>query len=295
MTPTELLLTDSRATSVGALGVRRALPTRGRRTVGAWCFVDHMGPATLSPDNLLEVAPHPHIGLQTVTWLFEGSMLHRDSLGSEQLIRPGQLNLMTSGGGIAHAEENPGVTSGALHGVQLWVALPAATKDAAPAFEHHGELPHFEHANGMGTVLVGHFNDVVSPARHDSDLVGVDLQLRRGTSTFALTSSFEHALVLTHGRVKVDGVVIEPGHLAYLGTDRSELSIESLENSRAMLLGGVPFGESIVMWWNFVARSQEEISLAYESWRKDDGRFARVDSKLARIDVGAPPWFRNER
>jgi redox-sensitive bicupin YhaK (pirin superfamily) len=121
-------ITDSRTAKVGPLTVRRALPTRGRRMVGAWCFADHMGPETLSVEKTVDIAPHPHQGLQTVTWLFSGEFLHRDSLGVEQLIRPGQLNLMTAGFGVAHSEENPSITYGQLHGIQLWVAQPDRVK-----------------------------------------------------------------------------------------------------------------------------------------------------------------------
>ena len=295
MNEPELLITDSRSALVGELSVRRALPTRGRRTVGAWCFIDHMGPATLSPDNLFGVAPHPHIGLQTVTWLLDGALVHRDSLGSEQLIRPGQLNLMTSGAGIVHSEENPGLIAGELHGAQLWVAQPASTRDGDAAFEHHSDVPRFELTNGEGVVLVGSFNDVRSPARHDSDLVGLELTLRRGENAIPLEPIFEYAMVVIRGALSTGGETIEPGHLAYFGRGRDEINLSAIEDSVALLLGGVPFEESIVMWWNFVARSQEEISSAYESWAKSDERFGRVDSKLSRIEVGAPPWFRLNR
>ena len=295
MRESELLITDSRSTRVGELNVRRALPTRGRRTVGAWCFIDHMGPATLSPDNLFGVAPHPHIGLQTVTWLFSGALVHHDSLGSEQLIRPGQLNLMTAGSGIVHSEENPGLTSGELHGAQLWVAQPSITRDATPAFEHHTELPQFEMTNGEAVVLVGTSNDVHSRAGHDSDLVGLELTFRRGDNVIPLEPSFEYAMVVIRGKVNVEGEWVEPGHLAYFGLGRDEINFSTTEDATALLLGGVPFDETIVMWWNFVARSQEEISSAYESWAKSDERFGPVDSKLSRIEVGAPPWFRLNR
>jgi hypothetical protein len=263
--------------------------------VGAWCFIDHLGPASYSPENPYDVAPHPHIGLQTVTWLFDGQILHRDSLGSEQMIRPGQLNLMTSGEGIAHSEENPGVTSGQLHGVQLWVASPSTTRHGASAFEHHSELPKFDMAHGEGTVLVGRVGDVSSTARHDSDLVGVQLELARGTSVVALERHFEYAVVVTRGALNIDGSVITPGHLAYLGRGRDEVAVTTSEDVVALLIGGVPLDETLVMWWNFVARTQDEITQAYESWLKADERFGHVDSSLARIEVGPPPWRRSNR
>ena len=158
-------VTESRGAKVGPLSVQRALPTRGRRTVGSWCFADHMGPLALSPEQSVDVAPHPHIGLQTVTWLFSGEFVHRDSLGSEQIIRPGQLNLMSAGHGVAHSEENPGLTYGHLHGVQLWVAQPDSTRDTPAQFEHHAQLAHESLDNGTLTVMVGAYEQTTSPAR----------------------------------------------------------------------------------------------------------------------------------
>jgi redox-sensitive bicupin YhaK (pirin superfamily) len=134
-------VTTSRPGRVGAIPVRRALPRRGRRLVGAWCFVDHIGPASISPPGGLDIAPHPHAGLQTLTWLLEGEALHRDSLGTQQAIRPGELNLMTAGHGVAHSEEGTRSYRGDVHGVQLWIAQPTITRDGPPAFEHHGALP----------------------------------------------------------------------------------------------------------------------------------------------------------
>jgi redox-sensitive bicupin YhaK (pirin superfamily) len=282
---------ESREAQVAGLRVRRALPTKGRRSVGAWCFVDHMGPKSLSPDRSIDVAPHPHMGLQTVTWLFSGEFLHRDSLGSEQLIRAGQLNLMTSGHGVAHSEENPGLRSGEMHGMQLWIAQPASTRDGGGDFEHFDALPVFETTNLSATVLVGSHGDLQSPARRDSELIGVELDLHGGPATIQLQANFEYALIVASGAVEVDGVVVQPGVLAYLGAGRGECRFESVGPSRAMLIGGVPFDERLFMWWNFVARSQEEISDAWRAWSVGDDRFGRVASPFARIDVSPPPWL----
>src|SRR5437588_4829373 len=169
---------DSREAQVGALHVRRALPRRAHRTVGAWCFADHMGPASVTADERVDIGPHPHMGLQTVTWLLAGEFLHHDSLGSEQTIKPGQLNLMTAGNGVAHAEEATRQYAGELHGVQLWVAQPEETRHRAPAFEHHAALPKVELDGGEGTVIVGEMTSATSPARRDTDHVGVELALR---------------------------------------------------------------------------------------------------------------------
>jgi redox-sensitive bicupin YhaK (pirin superfamily) len=291
MTAHEVEVIPSREAQVAAMRVRRALPTRGRRTVGAWCFVDHMGPMALDPNTSVDVAPHPHMGLQTVTWLFSGAFLHRDSLGSEQLIRPGQLNLMTSGHGVAHAEENPGLRSGEMHGMQLWVAQPTSTRDGDAGFQHFAELPKLASSTLDASVLVGSFGGVASPARRDSDHVAVELDFHGGVATVPLVPAHEYALIVADGSVLVDGVVVEPGALAYLGTGRDEIGFESKAPSRALLIGGLPFDERLFMWWNFVARSRDEISEAWRAWASGDERFGRVDSSFARIDVSPPPWL----
>ena len=157
-------LTTGRVARVGDIEVRRLLPLRHRRSVGAWCFVDHYGPMSVDGVAGMQVPPHPHIGLQTVTWLLDGNVLHRDSLGSEQMIRPGQLNLMTAGRGIAHSEESPGEHDPRLHGVQLWLALPEAQRQVAPAFEHHAELPVAGLAGFEVTVFAGSLAGAQSPA-----------------------------------------------------------------------------------------------------------------------------------
>ena len=282
-------VTESRASQVGDLPVRRALPRRHRRTVGAWCFVDHMGPTTVD-DRGLGVAPHPHIGLQTVTWLLEGEALHRDSLGTEQVITPGQLNLMTAGRGVSHSEEGTGRYQGRVHGVQLWRAQPSRTRDEGSTFEHHAELPRVELDHGTATVLVGEFAGAASPARRDTEHTGVDLELRPGASVLPLQPDAEHALVVLAGSVLVDGTVVKPGHLGYLGMDRDELGVVAEDPARVLLIGGQPFDEQVLMWWNFVARTREEILTAHADWTAASERFGRVESALGRIEVDPPPW-----
>jgi hypothetical protein len=286
-------VTDSRDEQVGKIRVRRALPRKGRRTVGAWCFADHMGPADVTENSGLDVGPHPHIGLQTVTWLIDGQVLHRDSLGSEQVIKPGQLNLMTSGGAVSHAEEATGQYRGTLEGIQLWVALPEATRHGAAAFEHHADLPQGELDGAVATVLVGDFGDLTSPARHDTPLVGVDLDLHSPT-TVPLHPDWEYAVVVLEGAVGVDTKPLPPGKLGYLGRGRDELHLDVREPTRAVLLGGEPFEEPIVMWWNFVGRTREEIDAAYASWARQDDRFGRVHSSLPLIPAKAPYWHQEQ-
>jgi redox-sensitive bicupin YhaK (pirin superfamily) len=288
--PPEIEITPSREAEVAGVRVRRALPRHGRRTVGAWCFVDHMGPLAVDDGPGMQVGPHPHLGLQTVTWLVSGELLHRDSLGSEQLIRPGQLNLMTAGHGVSHAEESTGGYRGELQGVQLWVAQPEATRHLAPAFEHHDQLPQFEAGDALATVLVGELAGAVSAARRDTDHVGVDVALRRGQVTLPLRSDFEYALVVLEGMVTIGAVQVVPGQLGYLGLGRDELPLQAREDARLLLIGGTPFESPIHMWWNFVARSREEIDAAQADWNAGSGRFGETGSALARIPAPLTPW-----
>lgn len=279
----EVELLDGRLADVGGMEVRRTLPRRQRRTVGAWCFADHFGPT--APPTSMQIGPHPHIGLATVTWLVEGEVLHRDSLGSTQLIRPGQLNLMAAGHGVSHAEEQ---TSGGIHGIQLWVAQPDATRHGAAAFEHHSELPRLTFGPADATVLIGEVAGTRSPARADTPLLGLELVSNGGTAAVPLTASFEHALVVLDGTVTVDGEGVRPGVLAYLGTGRDAVAIDMPEGTRAVLLGGEPFGEQIVMGWNFVGRSRDEVARAGEDWNAGHERFGTVASALARIPAPGP-------
>ncbi|HEY4929142.1 MAG TPA: pirin family protein [Acidimicrobiales bacterium] len=280
-----------RSAQVGTLPVRRVLPTRGHRTIGAWCFIDHMGPTTLRAGDGMAVPPHPHTGLQTVTWLFEGAALHRDSLGSEQLIRPGQLNLMTAGAGIAHSEEDPDGSGGTVHGMQLWVAQPATTRSAGSSFEHLTDLPRVHLNHGTATVLVGRFDGALSPARRDTDHAGVELDLRRGTTVVPLDPAYEHGLVVASGTLTVAGTTLAPGAVAHLGTGADELALTADGAVIALLIGGVPFPEEVSMWWNFVARTRDELSDAYRDWVDGSDRFGPVTSPLARVAVGPPPWL----
>lgn len=286
---TRLEVSESRLTRVGALPVRRALPRRGHRSVGAWCFADHIGPAAVTNEHGLDIGPHPHTGLQTVTYLVRGEAVHRDSLGSEQLITPGQLNLMTAGLGVSHSEEATGHYEGDLHGIQLWIAQPDATRHAPAAFEHHAQLPRIAIDETLATVLVGEFHGVRSPARYDSPLVGVELSLRQRT-LLQLRADFEYAIVVLEGALNCDGVDVTPGQLGYLSPGNDEISLAPYEPTRAMLLGGEPFESEILMWWNFVARSRDEIDRAYDSWQHGDERFGDVASPLGRIDAPTPYW-----
>jgi redox-sensitive bicupin YhaK (pirin superfamily) len=217
----------------------------------------------------MRVPPHPHTGLQTVTWLVAGEVLHRDSLGSRQLIEPGQLNLMTAGRAIAHSEESPAEHSDLLHGVQLWVALPDRDRATRPAFDHHDDLPAFTDGGATVTVLMGQLGPVASPARTYTPIVGAEVVVKAGAIDLPLEPGFEYAVLVVAGRVEVDGVALEPGPMLYLGCGRDALRVDG--DGRLLLLGGEPFGEEIVMWWNFIGRNHDEIVQMREDWHAGRG------------------------
>jgi quercetin 2,3-dioxygenase len=282
-------LREGRQTNVGGLDVARVLPTKGRRTVGAWCFVDLMGPADAEDPDPMEVGPHPHIGLSTVTWLLEGEALHSDSLGTEQVIRPGELNWMTAGHGIAHAEL---AARPPFRGVQMWVAQPEATRHGTSAFQHHADLPELEIDGSLGVLFAGSFGGVSSSARPDTPLVGLQLTLHQATTVLPTVATFEHAVVPLDGRVRVGHEVVEPGSLALIPPGIDRLPLQGEREARLLLLGGEPLGERIEMWWNFVARDRDEITAAWHDWRDRTDRFGDVPSSLARIEAPRPPWLR---
>lgn len=285
--PDEPEITESRRAEVAGAEVRRALPRRARRTVGAWCFADHFGPAT---GGVGSIGPHPHIGLQTVTWLLEGELLHRDSVGSEQLIRPGQLNLMTAGHGVVHAEESDTERVRVGHGVQLWVAQPAATRDGPAAFEHHAELPEVDLGGATASVLVGELLGSRSPARADTDHLGFQLALRARTEV-PLESTSEHAVIALDGPVELDGRPLAIGQVAYLAPGRDQVTLEPREPGRILVVGGTPFEARVHMWWNFVALDRDDLTAAYHAWHDETDRFGPVDSVLPRVPAPRPPWL----
>lgn len=290
---------EGRATEVGGMGIRRVLPTKGRRTIGPWCFVDLMNPEDVANPDPMEVGPHPHIGLRTVTWLFEGEALHTDSLDSEQVIRPGELNLMTAGHGIAHAEleVRPGSSAARaeyVKGVQMWLAQTESTRHGPAAFVHHKELPKAQVDGGDVQVLAGSLAGVTSPVECDWPLVGAEINLREPME-LSVDAEFEHALVPIDRRMKIEDVIVEPGALALVPPGFSTLRIEAdRKAARAMVLGGVPFPTPVQMWWNFVARTRDELTEAWRDWEAhNDDRFAPVSSSLPRIDAPRPLWVKD--
>lgn len=280
-----------------AMTVRRTLPSKQRSLIGPFCFADHYGPDDIAASGGMDVPPHPHTGLQTVTWLFEGRVMHQDALGSVQEIRPGQLNLMTAGRGISHSEESTGARFAAqgrlpgvlhdvmLHGVQLWTALPDAARHGAPDFEHVAQVPAVDVDGARVQVFMGTLAGAASPARAYSPLVAAQLDLAPGAVVgLPVDPAFEHGVLLDAGDLTVGGEQLAPAWLAYLAPGADTLVLRAGEaGARAVLIGGAPFGEQVLMWWNFVARTHDEVVTARAQWQaalagEPDGvaRFGRV-------------------
>ncbi|MFJ8826546.1 pirin family protein [Streptomyces sp. NPDC102467] len=257
-----------------AMTVRRTLPQRARTLIGAWCFVDHYGPDDVARTGGMDVAPHPHTGLQTVSWLFSGEIEHRDSMGSHAMVRPGELNLMTGGHGISHTEVSTPDTT-VLHGVQLWVALPDRHRHTDRDFQHY--VPESVPIDGGGdiSVFLGSLAGATSPVRTFTPLLGAELLLApRASVTLGVDRAFEHGLLVDRGEVTMAGTPLRQAELGYVapGSDTLTLTNETDAAARTILLGGPPFGEEIVMWWNFIARSTEEIAQARRDWTEGEGR-----------------------
>lgn len=279
------LLLEAREVPLGgvrAMSVRRALPQRDLPLVGAWCFLDRFGPQV----TRMRVEPHPHIGLQTVTWPLVGEVRHRDSVGSDVAVRRGSLNLMTSGAGISHSEYSVGADAAPLDALQLWVALPESRRHGAPAFEQHEVLPEVAlapvaGAAGSATVVLGTFAGRTSPASTHTPIVGAEIRVPAGARvSVPLDPAWEHALVGVSGDAAVhageDPTGLDDAHLLYLGIRRSSVDVSSDNGATLFLLGGEPFEDDIVMWWNFVGRTHEEIVEAREAWEARDARFGHV-------------------
>jgi redox-sensitive bicupin YhaK (pirin superfamily) len=267
--------------------VRRTLPHRDLPTVGAWCFADDYGPTDVRGTAGMRVPPHPHTGLQTVTWLLEGEVRHQDSLGSDQPVRPGELSLMTAGRGIAHAETSPAGHPPTLRGVQLWVALPEQSRNGPPGFEHHASLPRLREDGLDATVVVGELAGERSAATTYTPLLGADVRLAPGADVvLPLDPDFEHGVLALGEGVAVDGEPVADATLVYLGCGRRELRLAAgaaapTQGTRLLLLGGAPFEEPLLMWWNFVGREHDEVAGFRDEWEAarhgaDGTRFAPV-------------------
>ena len=260
------------------LEVRRLLPHLRQRYIGAWCFVDHFGPTEQT--NGMVVAAHPHTGLQTATWVFEGVVEHRDSVGSVQVIEPGQLNLMTAGHGIAHSELSLR-HEGRLHAAQLWIALPDAERERVPDFAHHADLPVIRLGDGVIRLFVGELLGERSSARTYSQLLGAEVRLPAGaTITVPVDRTFEHGLLVAEGAVTVNSSPVGLNQMEYLELGIEHLTISATEDSTLILLGGVPLGEKLLMWWNFIGRSHAEIVEMRRAWNAREPRFGEFADRI---------------
>ncbi|MDO9379481.1 MAG: pirin family protein [Nocardioidaceae bacterium] len=269
-------LLESREVPLGGVrgvSVHRTLPSRRFPTVGAWCFVDQFDPG----GTTMRVMPHPHTGLQTVTWLFDGRVRHRDTLGTVADIVPGQLNWMTSGAGVAHSEVAD-ETAGGGRGLQLWVALPESARHGAPGFEQLSELPEARRDGMHLTVLAGTVDGVTSPARTFTPLVGAILTLEAGAEVeLGVDPDHEHGVQLVDGDASVCGTTVPHRAMAYLGTGRRTVTVHAVAASTLLLLGGEPFAEDVLMWWNFVGRTHDEVVQARADWEAGSDRFGHIE------------------
>jgi quercetin 2,3-dioxygenase len=260
-----------------AIRVRRTLPQRERSLIGAWCFVDHYGPHDVRGGTGMDVPPHPHTGLQTVSWLFSGEVEHRDSAGVHAMVRPGELNLMTAGAGICHSEVSTAAIT-ILHGAQLWVALPDTERNTARDFAHYIPRPR---SIGDATVRVflGELAGDRSPVNTFTPLLGAQIDLDPGARlTLDVDATFEHGVLLDQGSVEVAGMTLDVADLAFqeAGNDELVLANRGERPARVLLLGGPPFPEQLVMWWNFVGRSHDDIVTYRQMWQDQDDRFGAV-------------------
>ncbi|GAA2180173.1 pirin family protein [Leucobacter tardus] len=272
-----------------AMNVRRTLPQRARSLIGAWCFLDHYGPDDVAATGGMNVPAHPHTGLQTVSWLFSGEIEHRDSAGYHATVRPGELNLMTAGAGISHSERSTPDTR-VLHGAQLWVALPDATRNGPKGFEHYAP-PVLRGDDWSAQVFLGSLLGDTSPVATHTPLVGAEIRLDPGAAlTLDVDAAFEHGVLVDSGSVTVAAVrssgddsahscPVQPHELAYLAPGARTIRVSAGEaGSRILLIGGPRFDEEIIMWWNLVGRSHEEVAQARSAWQ----------AELAAVGVGDP-------
>jgi quercetin 2,3-dioxygenase len=280
-----------------SMRVRRTLPQRQRTTIGAWCFVDHYGPDRVADSGGMLLPPHPHTGLQTVSWLFDGEIEHRDSAGHRAHVRPGAVNLMTAGRGISHSEVSTDDTE-VLHGAQLWVVLPDEHRHTAPGFVHH-EAPLLEGDRCRARVFLGSLLGHTSPVPTYTPLVGAEIHLDPGARLEVdVDPDHEHGVLVDAGVVQVDGEEAKPADLAYVAGGREQVVLTAGDEPvRLLFLGGRPFEEPIVMWWNFVGRTHEEVVAYRQEWQDQITRDGDVvgdsrevaDGRFGRVDLGLPP------
>lgn len=281
----------SRKGSLGeGMDIARALPTRARRMVGAWCFLDHLGPMQFGDGEGMHIGAHPHTRLQTFTWMIEGELMHRDSLGFEQVLRAGQVNLMTAGYGISHTEDS--LRSGErLHAAQLWIALPDAVADQPPAFEHHAQVPQWTEQGCAWSLMAGCYGAHKAPTRLHSPLLGMEVLCGDAgptTVSVALEAGFEYGLLALTGGFEVEGSAFAQDELAYLAPGRTALQLRLQPGTRLLVIGGTPFADKVTIWWNFLGQDLEAIRGYRAQWEAGDARFGQVKEGEHRR-LTAPP------
>lgn len=260
--------------------IKRALPSREKRMIGAWCFLDHAGPVEFPAGDGLDIGPHPHIGLQTFTWMIDGTVMHMDSLGSEQLIRPKQVNLMTAGYGISHTEVAP-VTETRMHTAQLWIALPDDQRNMPPRFDHYPVLPTLQKDGTCITILVGDYLGQSSPVEVYSALLALDIEAVDDVDVvLELNPQFEYGVLVLDHQAVINGHELTQENMLVIETTHDNLHLQMQKGSRILLIGGEPFDSEILLWWNLVARSTEEIKTARDQWINHDARFGDIPKYL---------------
>jgi redox-sensitive bicupin YhaK (pirin superfamily) len=269
---------------LGGFSVRRVLPALARKTVGPFIFFDHFGPTDLAPGNGVDVRPHPHIGLATVTYLFDGALMHRDSLGSVQRIKPGDVNWMTAGRGIVHSERSAPedrTTGIRMHGLQTWVALPLALEDTVPSFTHvpGATLPRIDTDGARIVVVAGHAFGRHAPTPTTSDTLYAAVELDAGATLELPAEHEERAIYVAAGTVELDGLVVAEAQMAVLAGDEP-VRITAPGGAMVMLVGGARLDGDRIIWWNFVASSRERIELAKEKWRAQQFGHVAGDSEF---------------
>ncbi|MGU3436166.1 pirin family protein [Actinomycetes bacterium M1A6_2h] len=274
-----------------AMTVRRTLPSRERTLVGAWCFADHFGPEDVAVSGGMNVPPHPHTGLQTVSWLFSGEIEHRDSTGAHAMVRPGELNIMTAGSGIAHSEVSTPATT-VLHGAQLWVALPNESRNTAATFDHYVPKS-VDQGTATVRVFLGSLSGETSPVSTFTPLLGAEIVLAPGSEeTFTVDTTFEHGVLVDAGDILVDGTPIQHATMGYLAPGARTIRIRNRgdNSARVLLLGGTPFGEQVIMWWNFMGRTHDEIVEYREQWNAEVDH-ERPASTFGAVEGYDGPWL----
>lgn len=262
--------------------VNRTLPQRKRSLIGAFCFVDHYGPDDVSATGGMDVAPHPHTGLQTVSWLFDGEITHHDSGNNHAVVLPGEVNLMTAGAGICHSEVSTQSTS-TLHGVQLWTVLPDKDRHGPRRFDHFAP-PITPVSGGEALVFMGSAFSATSTLHTFTPLVGVELRINpHSTVTMDLDPTFEHGYLVDSGIIDIEGVSVAPTELAYTGINEDRVRIRNSgdETAGLVIIGGTPFTEDVVMWWNFIGRDHDEIAAYRQEWEDHSERFGVTRGYIA--------------